>query len=133
MQNKKVGVIMALLAIVLFIEAAMFFIQSKSNQAMDASQQQDVQNKEVHIPSEEEVAANIADHKIYAQAIEKKDASLCQNIKRSEFKKSCAQNVSDFAAYADAVTSGNQSLCEKIQDETQKNTCVSFFKNITQK
>jgi len=121
MENKKEGIIIASLAVILFVSVAFIFMYEPARNKFTNL----INQKEKFLPLECDYKNEQA---MFTDAIEKVDVNICGCAIEGS-KGSCRIAVMDVSYYNEALTSLNDVLCESIYDETQKEACYMVVKS----
>ncbi len=127
MENKKTGVIIAIVAVILFIGVAFIFLYEPARNVF--TKPPVVQQEEVtgDLPVLECNYTN--DQEVYKDAITKKDVNLCDCVSSEELQNKCKKATMDITFYDQALTQLDELLCEKISSEIKKDACYSVVQS----
>ena len=128
MENKKLGIIIASVAVALFVIVAFIFMYEPARNVF-IKPQAVVQHQEVtgDLPVLE---CNYKNGKeAYKDAITKKDVNLCDCVGEEELKNTCKTASMNVMFYDQALKQLDKTLCEKISSDIQKDACHKVVQN----
>lgn len=122
MENKKTGIIIAIVAVILFVIVAFIFMYEPARNVFIkppvAQQQEEITGDlpvlECDYPNDQEV---------YKEAISKKDVNICSCIDEEKLENTCKLASMNAMFYNQALNQLDETLCEKINSDIQKDAC----------
>jgi len=127
MENRKLGIIIASVAVVLFVVVAFIFMYEPARNVFTKPP----------VVEQEEITGDLPvlecdyenNQEVYKDAITKKDVNLCECVTEEKLKNICKGATMDVAFYDRALLQLDEELCGKINDDIQKDACYKVVQS----
>ncbi len=118
MENKKVAIILSVVAALLFIVVAFVFLYKPARTSITDM-----------VKKEKEVNVVMCDYKndddVYAKAMDDGDVSVCSCMEDENYLNICIEAAFEQSVYLQALEQVNAELCNEIESEEIKKACIN--------